>query len=199
MGKKQFWTKEELIKLPKTIGEAISQNDRFFYTGKPCRKEHFFPRHSDSGKCVECRRESIRKTQAKSREKENCPKSESNTSLYKIGLTTHGLSRSIEMKLFNTAKRRSKKKGIQFTIKVTDILIPDFCPLLNIPISKMWGNVTENNFNRFNKPSLDRIDPRIGYTPENIIVMSYRANMIKGDGFPDEHRKIADFLIKYKL
>ena len=43
-------------------------------------------------------------------------------------------------------------------------------------------------------PSLDRIDPTGGYTPDNIRVISYRANWIKNDGTLDEHQKIAAYM-----
>ena len=85
MGKKLFWTNEELLNLPKTIGEAIYLNSRYFYTGRSCKKGHVFPRHSDSGKCVECRRENLRKTQSKSRKKENQTQIENYKPVNKIG------------------------------------------------------------------------------------------------------------------
>jgi hypothetical protein len=195
MPAKITWTISELEKLPKTIGKAIKISSRYFFTGKKCGKDHLAPRHSDSGKCVDCRRESSRKTAASYREKVKSGE-------HNIKSTTrinHGLSRSLEMKLYNTAKIRAKKKDIAFTIKVSDIKIPLQCPILGIQLDKVWGGVDQNNNNRFNKPSLDRLDPRLGYTPKNIIVVSYRANMIKGDGFPNEHRKIALFLKKHGL
>jgi hypothetical protein len=199
MGRKILWAQDELNKMPKTIGEAIQLNERYFYTNKICAKNHLAPRHSDSGKCVECRRENSRKTAAKSRRRIKDVNDPIITRDYIIGEIKHGLSRSLEMQLFITAKRRAAKKNVEFTIKVTDIKIPDFCPILNIKLDKIWGSKIQNNFNRSNKASLDRIDPRLGYLPKNILVVSYRANMIKGDGFPDEHRNIAKFLKKYGL
>ena len=190
-----IWTLIELEKLPKIIGEAIEKDSKFFFTGKKCKKNHLAPRHSDSGKCVDCKRESAKKQTALYRKKIKSGE------LIKKNKThiNHGLSRSLEMKLYNTAKIRARKKGIDFTIKVTDIKIPLLCPILGLQLDKIWGGVEQNSKNRQNKPSLDRLDPRLGYVPENIIVISYRANMIKGDGFPNEHREIAIFLRKYGL
>ncbi len=195
MPAKITWTASELKKFPKTIGEAIKNGSRYFFTGKECKKSHLAPRHSDSGKCVDCKRESIKKTTAANQNK--IKSGQHNNKSYTP--VNHGLSRSLEMKLYNTAKNRARKKGIEFSIKVTDIKIPLLCPILEIQLDRVWGGVDQNNKNRANKPSLDRLDPRLGYTPENIIVISYRANMIKGDGFPNEHRKIALFLRKYGL
>ncbi len=53
-----------------------------------------------------------------------------------------------------------------------------------------------NNEGRASKPTLDRIDPRKGYIPGNVVVISYRANVIKGDGLPAEHRAIAKYILE---
>ena len=45
-------------------------------------------------------------------------------------------------------------------------------------------------------PSIDRINPRKGYTKDNIIVVSMRANRIKTDARFTEIRKVADFYEK---
>ena len=103
------------------------------------------------------------------------------------------------MWLHKTAKVRARKKSIEFTIKVTDIFIPQKCPILGVELSKIWGSVTQNSQNRSNKPSIDRVDPSKGYVLGNIEVLSYRANMLKGDGTIEEHLKIAAFLRKYGL
>ncbi|HMO34023.1 MAG TPA: hypothetical protein PKE63_02925 [Lacibacter sp.] len=190
---KLTWTEGDLEKLPKTIGEAIENGSKYFFTGKKCTKNHIAPRQTASGKCAVCKRESSRNRAARYREK--IRSGEQNKLTYTP--IKHGLTRSLEMKLYNAAKNRARKKNMDFTIKVTDIKIPPQCPILGIELDLSWGGVEQNNKNRFNKPSLDRLDPRLGYTPENVIVVSYRANMIKGDGFPNEHRQIAEFLMKY--
>jgi hypothetical protein len=205
MGEKKIWSIEEMELMPRARGESIFLNLRFYYTGKPCINNHLCPRHAESGKCIECKRKIARITIAKRRKRaktnNNVLKDDLNlvtNNLY-FGKTTHGLSNSLEMLLWKAAKNRAKKKNIEFSIKVTDIHIPERCPVLGIVLDKRWGNVIQNNSERFNKPSLDRINPTIGYTPSNIMVMSYRANIIKGDGFPDEHRKIAEFLKEHGL
>jgi len=58
--------------------------------------------------------------------------------------------------------------------------------------------VNMDNASRSTKPSLDRIDPRKGYVPGNVIVMSYRANVIKGDGLPSEHRAVARYIESHR-
>lgn len=73
------------------------------------------------------------------------------------------------------ARKRSKQKNIPFSITEENIVIPDVCPILGIPIIQGTEHPTNNS------PSLDRIIPSLGYVPENIRVISHRANTIKRD------------------
>ena len=79
--------------------------------------------------------------------------------------------------LWKAAKRRAKLKELDFNIEVLDIIIPQFCPLLNIPIIHTVGKGCRSD----NSPSLDRIDNRFGYIKGNILVVSWRANFLKSD------------------
>ncbi len=78
--------------------------------------------------------------------------------------------------LWYGAKRRAQARGLDFTIQISDIQIPEFCPVLGIPIVIVSGVATQDG-----APSLDRIDNSLGYTVENVRVISYRANAIKRD------------------
>lgn len=90
-----------------------------------------------------------------------------------------------EQKLFDRAKSRATRKGQEFNIVLGDIYIQDVCPVLNMPYIKTGQYV----------PSLDRIDNNKGYTKENIIVMSSRANRMKGDFNIEELNKLIRFLL----
>ena len=79
--------------------------------------------------------------------------------------------------LWKAAKRRAKTKELDFDITVEDIIIPQFCPLLNIPITHQTGLGKRTD----GSPSLDRIDNRFGYVRGNILVISWRANFLKSD------------------
>jgi len=72
-----------------------------------------------------------------------------------------------------------------------DITIPSTCPILGIPIEWKQGN---GKASIANSPSLDRLDSTKGYTPDNVRVISYRANVIKNDGTAAEHRAIAAWM-----
>ena len=76
--------------------------------------------------------------------------------------------------LLAAARYRATKRGMEFTITKEDIVIPDKCPLLGIDIIPKAKDRTHS-------PSLDRIDSKKGYTPDNIWVVSSRANTLKND------------------
>lgn len=80
------------------------------------------------------------------------------------------------------SKKRARDKGLEFNIEVTDIVIPNFCPYLGIEVSHETGHGKV----RPGSPSLDRIDNSKGYTKDNIIVCSWRANFLKSDGSLEE-------------
>jgi hypothetical protein len=90
--------------------------------------------------------------------------------------------------LFDGAKSRAKSKRLNFSLEIKDILIPDFCPVLGIPLSKGVGSSTDNT------PTLDRIIPELGYTKENVVVISNKANRIKSNGNYQEIYKVARWL-----
>ena len=93
-------------------------------------------------------------------------------------------------KMVSQARKRAKKKGIECTIVASDLLIPTICPVLGLEINFGRGLFHDGS------PSLDRFDNSKGYSVSNVSVISNRANTIKSDGTADEHRKIADWIIR---
>ena len=90
--------------------------------------------------------------------------------------------------MFHNAQHRAKKKGIPFTISMDDIVIPEVCPLLEIPLVSTHDKRDPRN------PSLDQIRPGKGYTPDNIQVISSRANWLKGDATLTELKTLVENL-----
>ena len=105
-----------------------------------------------------------------------------------IRRTRDGLSNTIEYRMLESAKRRAKNKGLPFNIEISDIIIPERCPLLDIPLQDCKGAAGDSS------PSLDRLLPHLGYVKGNIIVISHRANQIKNCASVDELMMIADNL-----
>ena len=93
--------------------------------------------------------------------------------------------------LLQGVNARAKRAGRENTLTLTDIVIPDVCPVLGIPLHR------EERGTWMNAPSVDRIDSSRGYTPDNIIIVSRRANILKRDATPDEMRKLAEFYSRY--
>lgn len=88
--------------------------------------------------------------------------------------------------MFTGLKGNARKKGVPVTITVEDISIPSICPILDIPLFFSHKRT-------YNTPSIDRIDNNKGYEPGNIVVCSWRANMLKKDATLSELIKIATF------
>lgn len=86
------------------------------------------------------------------------------------------------------ARCRAKRFGVEYSLDYREIEIPERCPLLGIELES--GDRRHQDAS----PTLDRIDPRGGYTPDNVWVISYRANRIKNDATPEEFLRIADAL-----
>ena len=80
--------------------------------------------------------------------------------------------------LINASKQRAKEKGREHSITVADLkaIYPTdgCCPIFGIKLE-----FNEAGF-RDSSPSIDRIDSSKGYTLDNIQVISWKANRIKG-------------------
>lgn len=95
---------------------------------------------------------------------------------------------SKEHRMYYAAKRRAKDSGRDFNIEVSDIVCPDVCPILGIPLIRGKGRQTANS------PSLDRIDTTKGYVKGNIQVVSLLANQMKGPATPEQLLRFADWV-----
>lgn len=101
-------------------------------------------------------------------------------------------SQTPEWKMHQRAKVRAKAKGMKFELKVSDINIPDTCPILNIDLNMNSGRSGAYT----NSPSLDRIDNSKGYIAENIQVVSQLANAMKGAATVEQLQLFADWVNK---
>lgn len=85
------------------------------------------------------------------------------------------------------ARSRANKKGVPFNLTVEDIHLPEFCPVLGIRL-QVSGDQLDSS------PSLDRIIPKLGYVRGNVVVISHRANRLKGDATYTELERLASWL-----
>lgn len=85
------------------------------------------------------------------------------------------------------AKARSQVDGREFNISAVDILMPEVCPITKKPFAFGGGNYDRS------APSLDRIDPKGGYTKGNVRVISQYANTLRQDCVdPEVFQALAD-------
>ncbi|MGZ2448490.1 hypothetical protein ACVIRO_001244 [Rhizobium ruizarguesonis] len=87
------------------------------------------------------------------------------------------------------ARKRAREQGVQFSISKVDLIFPERCPVLDIPLFRSRGKPTDNS------PTLDKIIPERGYVPGNIQIISYRANRIKNNATVDELQRIAAYML----
>ncbi len=92
--------------------------------------------------------------------------------------------------LLSQLKQSAKKRNIIFDLTMSDLnnlSFPLTCPVLNIPLTFNTGCAKDNSY------SIDRIDSTQGYTIENIVVVSNRANRLKSDATSEELKFLAEF------
>lgn len=89
--------------------------------------------------------------------------------------------------MLSSAKSRAGKRGRAFDLSIDDIIIPDKCPILGIPLKVGVGKANNNS------PTIDEVIPGLGYVRDNARVISHKANTMK------QGNTIEDFelLIRY--
>lgn len=101
----------------------------------------------------------------------------------------------------NGARNRAKEYKLKFNLD-TEYLYSIYpkdsiCPALGVKMKhQIIGQETDKiNFKeKMNSPSLDRINPKLGYVKGNVIWISLKANMIKQDATSEEIIKVGKWL-----
>jgi len=90
-------------------------------------------------------------------------------------------------------KVRSKKKSIPFGLTLEHLIAiaPDKCPVFNTQFT--W-DVPKGKAS-FDSPSLDRINPSLGYIDGNVQWLSLRANAMKQDANTEELKQFAQWAL----
>ena len=129
--------------------------------------------------CTECKRLKAAKYREENRELTNLTARES-----------HRRAKKERPKSFFVyrAKQRAKKLGLPFNIDESDIVIPEFCPVLGIRLNSGGGDKEDSC------PSIDRVIPEMGYIKGNVKIISKRANTIKSFGTISDHEKIIEYI-----
>lgn len=77
--------------------------------------------------------------------------------------------------LLENAKTSARLRQIEFNLTIEDIVVPNICPILLIPMKFNKKVLGDDSY------SVDRIDNTKGYIPGNIGVISYKANRHKAN------------------
>jgi hypothetical protein len=174
---------------------------------------HQYGHGTFSRTCIECRNKTDELRKSNRRECRRCFEAKNKSEFYygHVCVTCYNKKRYAEKKdyilakskayhqteishkkrMVYAAKRHAKEKNLPFNLQESDMVIPEFCPVLGIKIR------FDNPFNdRDSSPSLDRLVPELGYTKSNTRIICDRANRIKSDGSIEEHQKIINYLKK---
>src|SRR5574343_869888 len=95
--------------------------------------------------------------------------------------------------IYNRLKSSAKTRNISFDLTLSDLYYlsyPITCPVLGIPLRFNRGKVEDNSY------SIDRIDSTKGYSIDNIIVISWKANRLKSIASKEELKQLNDFYNK---
>ena len=98
--------------------------------------------------------------------------------------------------MIRNIKSSAKVRNLEFNLTSSDIVLPKYCPILNIELNytnynkhsslNLGDDYISHGYNYYSKPSIDRIDNSKGYIKGNIIIMSRKANTMKNNANFDE-------------
>lgn len=92
------------------------------------------------------------------------------------------------MRMLMGARRRGRYRGLDATIRSSDLVWPTHCPVLGIELDYASRDARNPAL-----PSLDRWDNSKGYVPGNVFVISMRANCLKSNASPEELDAVARY------
>ena len=147
---------------------------------KNCGKE-FIPEAKASKYCSdECRKQGHYANRTKWRQqKEVKPRWSEYTKKWR--------SKNYALSRFIVLRSKAKKNEIAFDIELEDVIIPEFCPVFNIPL---------DGRDRDHQWSFDKIYPEKGYTKGNVKIISMKANRLKNNATIPELEKIIEYMKK---
>jgi len=151
-----------------TRAEAKALGWKIYFSDKPCRKGHTSEKHVKDG-CLEC------KKAKRLRHKDRHPE------------------KTWAEDIIRQARYRAARANppIPHTVDAAYIksILTDKCPVFGTPF------VFRGNKRMLpESPSLDRLDPKLGYVPGNIVIISVKANLIKSAYGSEEVLKVGEWL-----
>ena len=92
--------------------------------------------------------------------------------------------------MLSSTRNGAKKRGLEFNLDRSDIIIPEVCPVFDIPLFRGKGRLVDNS------PTIDRFDSTKGYIKGNIDVISWKANRAKSDSTVEDLEKVLVYMKK---
>lgn len=92
---------------------------------------------------------------------------------------------------WHSAKVRAKKRGLEFDLKLSDLGEPTHCAATGIEFDMTKSFRNGNIF----VPSLDRMDPSLGYVKGNVRVVCHGYNLAKHTGTDSDVVKLARAIV----
>ena len=131
--------------------------------------------------CYECNRPVLLASQKRARQRN--PQAH-------VARTKQWRANNPVLHMLQRARARARSEGASFDLVESDVVVPAVCPVFGVTLVQAKGQ------HRPNSPSLDRIVPVLGYTKNNVVVMSSKANLMKNDATIAELRQFAAWVIK---
>lgn len=185
-----------------TRAEAIRWGLRTYYTGVPCKHDHLSRRTVSNGSCNECVSESVKQRRAAGLIRVNPDKARAAQARYRQ--TPKSKARAEKWKNNNpkahwahktacSLRATAKRKGFNYDLTPAYLLqiAPDTCPVFGVPFMFVGGKCIHEF-----SPSVDRVNNLFGYTKDNVVVISMKANVIKNAYQSDDVRTVANWLEK---
>lgn len=95
-------------------------------------------------------------------------------------------------RMIKVSRNNSNDENREHTITEEDIVLPEKCPLLGIPLIYLVGKGVN-----WSAPSLDRKDTSKGYIPGNVWIISRLANTMKSLANTEQLKTFAINILKY--
>lgn len=96
-----------------------------------------------------------------------------------------------EQVMLENARRNATRHNREFNLDLSDIVIPEVCPFLKVPLIFDRGKGLS-----WNAPSIDRIDSSMGYVKGNVQILSRKANMMKSNATQAELIQFAKSILE---
>lgn len=92
--------------------------------------------------------------------------------------------------LLESTRTNARRVGCENTITIDDLDLPEKCPVLGLDLDY---ELFKGHGPMANRPTVDRLNPALGYVPGNVRVISHKANRFKNNMTLEE----AELVLKY--